>query len=169
MQQLALEYGYVGLFVFSFVAATLITAPSDALAAAMPQLGYNPVHVLWVATLGGVLGNLINYAIGRYGYQAVMARFVGKKGKEKENDESSANAEQNDKADKWAQRAENLYTRYGVWTLLLSGLPFIGDPLTTVAGAFRVKLWVFIVLVLIGKIVKFVLLLGAVDGIANLF
>jgi membrane protein YqaA with SNARE-associated domain len=155
MVELALDWGYAGLFVLSFVAATLIAAPSDVLAMAMPPVGFNPVWVALVATLGGYLGNLVNYAVGRYGAKFVLGRWV----------DYDPDAD----ADSMQKRAERLYDRYGVWTLLLSGTPFIGDPLTTVAGGFGVRLWVFSVLVIIGKLAKFALLLGAVDVVFRLF
>jgi membrane protein YqaA with SNARE-associated domain len=152
MLELASEYGYLGLFALSFVAATLIAAPSDVLAMAMPSLGYEAVIVALVATAGGYLGNLVNYGIGYYGAGFILSRFVS-----------------DERQSKWGQRAERVYERYGVWSLLLSGTPFIGDPLTTVAGGFRVNLMVFSALVIIGKLIKFALLLGAVDGLRSLW
>jgi membrane protein YqaA with SNARE-associated domain len=158
MEQFATDYGYIGLFIISFIAATLIAAPSDVLAAIMPQMGYDPVNVFLVAASAGILGNLLNYYIGRYGYTFFLTRFF------------KANPEkQTRRTDRWLNHAENFYERYGVWTLLLSGTPFIGDPLTTVAGAFRVNLFIFIVLVMIGKIIKFTIMLGGVDLIVKMF
>lgn len=146
VEQLALEFGYVGLFVLSFVAATLIAAPADVVAMAMPPLGYHPVWVGVVATAGGYLGNLVNYMVGKYGAAFVLARFV-----------QPGEGEQ-----RWIERARRIYEQYGVWSLLMSGLPFIGDPLTTVAGMFRVQLVAFTVIVVAAKVVKFAVLLGAV-------
>ena len=161
MEQIALQYGYFGLFVMSFVAATLIAAPSDVVAMSMPQFGYNPVWVALVATLGGYLGNLVNYGVGKYGAAFVLARFFP-------DTVSNSNNEDDESDNRWMGRAQRLYERYGVWSLLLSGTPFIGDPLTTVAGAFNVNLLTFSALVLVGKVAKFALLLGAVDVVANL-
>lgn len=146
MEQVALEYGYVGLFIISVLASTLIAAPADVVAMAMPSLGYHPVWVGAVATLGGYLGNVVNYVVGKYGAAFVLTRFF----------------EPDDDDQPWLDRAERIYRRYGVWSLLLSGLPFIGDPLTTVAGIFRVNIIVFTVMVIVGKVLKFALLLGAV-------
>ena len=56
MQELALEYGYIGLFVFSVVASTLVSAPADVIAITMPQYGYNPYIIVLVATVGGYIG-----------------------------------------------------------------------------------------------------------------
>ncbi|MEM6529361.1 MAG: VTT domain-containing protein, partial [Chloroflexota bacterium] len=107
----------------------------------------------------GMLGNLINYYIGRYGYDFVLARFFISR---------DGDAVQSG-PDRWLLRAEKFYERYGVWTLLLSGTPFIGDPLTTVAGAFQVRMWIFLLLVFAGKVWKYALMLGGVDLIVRAF
>ncbi len=164
MEQFALQYGYAGLFLFSFIASTLVAAPADVMAMAMPQFGYNPWLVGLVASVGGYLGNLVNYGIGKYGATFLLTRFF-----QRREPTDSADSDEVKETDRWLERAEQLYDRYGVWSLLFSGTPFIGDPLTTVAGAFRVNLWVFTVLVLLGKFAKFALLLGATDAVVQFF
>ena len=96
--------------------------------------------------------SLINYCIGRYGVQFVLARFIPE-----------------DVESRWRVRAERVYERYGLWSLLLAGMPFIGDPLTAIAGAFKINLMLFSVLVVIGRIIKLVLLLTLTDAAVNLF
>ena len=49
------------------------------------------------------------------------------------------------------QRAEAWFARYGLWSLLLSWMPFVGDPLTVVAGILRVPLPTFIAIVALAK------------------
>jgi membrane protein YqaA with SNARE-associated domain len=53
-------------------------------------------------------------------------------------------------------RAQAWFQRYGIWTLLLAWLPVGGDPLTLVAGIMNVRLKVFIVLVAVGKGLRYV-------------
>jgi membrane protein YqaA with SNARE-associated domain len=52
-------------------------------------------------------------------------------------------------------RAEKWYHRYGRWSLLLSWLPFIGDPLTIVAGVLREPFSVFFALVALAKTARY--------------
>jgi membrane protein YqaA with SNARE-associated domain len=59
-------------------------------------------------------------------------------------------------------RAEAWYRRYGRWTLLLSWVPVIGDPLTIVAGIMRESLPVFILLVALAKTARYL----AVGGLS---
>ena len=53
-------------------------------------------------------------------------------------------------------RAEAWYHAYGRWSLLLSWLPIIGDPLTIVAGVLRESFPVFLLLVSAAKIARYV-------------
>lgn len=146
MMDWVLDLGYLGLFLLSFVASTLIAAPSDVVAMTMPTLGYSAWWVGVVALAGGMLGGMVNYAMGRYGAAFLLARFFPEAQKE----------------NRWYARAERLYQRYGVYSLLLVGLPFIGDPMSAVAGVFKVRFVSFLVLTFIGRAVKFMVLLGLV-------
>ncbi|RUY32886.1 DedA family protein, partial [Mesorhizobium sp. M7A.F.Ca.US.001.04.1.1] len=59
-------------------------------------------------------------------------------------------------------RAAARYRRYGRWSLLLSWVPIIGDPLTVVAGVLREPLWSFVAIVTIAKAGRYLVLAGAV-------
>ena len=52
-------------------------------------------------------------------------------------------------------RAQRWYRRYGRWSLLLSWVPVIGDPITVVAGVLGERLAVFLVLVTIAKVGRY--------------
>lgn len=56
------------------------------------------------------------------------------------------------------ERAKAWYGRYGRWSLLLSWLPFIGDPLTVAAGVMRERFLVFVLLVGAAKSGRYVIL-----------
>ncbi len=51
-------------------------------------------------------------------------------------------------------RAEAWFAHYGVWSLLFSWAPVIDDPLTVVAGMLRVTFGQFLLLVMIGKVLR---------------
>ena len=53
------------------------------------------------------------------------------------------------------ERAESWYRHWGCWSLLLSWVPVVGDPLTIAAGFLREPIWVFILLVSIAKIGRY--------------
>jgi len=95
-----------------------------------------------VATSANVLGSLVNWVLGRF-----LSAFRDRRWFPV--DERSYN------------RAVDWYQRYGVWSLLLSWLPVIGDPLTVVAGTLRVGFSRFFVLVSIGKAARYIFLMQA--------
>ncbi|MBE1204982.1 VTT domain-containing protein [Aminobacter carboxidus] len=140
---------YGGLFVAAFAAATLLPAQSEALLAGLTiNGGYSIALLVAVATFGNVLGSLVNWLIG-----GQVERF---------------------KHRRWfpvgppaLQRAENWYRRYGRWSLLLSWVPVIGDPLTLIAGTLKEPLWSFLGLVSIAKLIRYIAVAAAAQGFVS--
>ena len=60
-----LELGYIGLFVGSFLASTVVPFSADVLLIGMLAAGGSPWVVIAVATIGNFLGGLTSYGIGR--------------------------------------------------------------------------------------------------------
>ena len=131
---------YSGLFFTALVAATILPAQSEAVLAGLLLTGdYSMWTLIAVASAGNVLGSVINWLLGR-GIERFRDRrwFPVKHGA--------------------LLRAERWYHRYGRWSLLLSWAPFIGDPLTVVAGVLREPLPVFLALVTIAKVGRYLVL-----------
>ena len=59
--------GYFGLFLGSFLAATVVPFSADVLLVGMLAAGSEAFATIAVATLGNWLGGLTSYAIGRIG------------------------------------------------------------------------------------------------------
>jgi membrane protein YqaA with SNARE-associated domain len=136
-------YGIELLVVFfaAFLAATVIPAQSEAVLVGVAATGsFSKELLLLVASLGNVLGSIVNYILG---YQAICL------GKKKQLFAKTTKLE----------KYESIYRRYGVWTLLFAWLPLVGDVFTVLAGVFRANIWVFILLVTIGKAGRYWLLL----------
>jgi len=124
---------YLVLFASALVAATILPLQSEAVLVGLLLAGEQPVGALvLVATVGNVLGSVINWVLGRY-----LLRFQGRRW-------FPVSAAQ-------LARAEGWYRRYGRWSLLGSWLPLVGDPLTVVAGVFREPVGVFLILVTLAK------------------
>ncbi|MFT6106327.1 MAG: membrane protein YqaA with SNARE-associated domain [Rickettsiales bacterium] len=126
------------LFAVSFFAATIIPAQSELFLATLKNSGENNAYLLvLIASIGNVLGALVNFFIGRY-----FLHFRNKKW-------FPAN-------EKILKKTTNFYQKWGFWSLLLAWVPFIGDPLTLVAGIFRTNIWIFLILVTIGKAARYI-------------
>lgn len=128
---------YLGLFGNAFVAATLLPAFSEIALAALLNSGKGiPLLLFLAATLGNVAGSITNWWLG-----VGLSRFEHKRWFPFKTDTIT--------------RATNHFNRYGVWTLLLAWLPVVGDPLTLVAGILRTPFPTFLLLVTIGKAVRY--------------
>lgn len=131
---------YIGLFFAALLAATIIPAQSEALLVGLLIAGqYSPWILVAVASVGNVLGSCLNWLLG-YGIQ----KFKDKKW-------FPVKAQTLDRAVAW-------YQRYGRWSLLLSWVPIIGDPLTVAAGVMREKFGIFLLLVTIAKVGRYCIL-----------
>ena len=137
---------YLGLFVAAFGAASLLPLQSEALLVGLLLGGGQPVAVLLaVASVGNVLGSVLNAALGRG-----LERFRERRWFPV----SAARLE----------RAKATYRRYGRWSLLLSWVPVIGDPLTLVAGVMREPWWSFLLLVGLAKTGRYLALAAITLG-----
>lgn len=124
---------YGGLFLVAFLAATVLPAQSEAgLAGLLLSGDFSPVLLIVVASLGNTLGAVVNWGLGRG-----IDRFIGRRW-------FPVKPEALERASRW-------YRRYGKWSLLLSWAPFIGDPLTVVAGVLREPIVPFLLLVALAK------------------
>ncbi len=60
-------------------------------------------------------------------------------------------------------RSQIYFQKYGLWSLLLAWVPIIGDPLTLLAGVLKVRFGIFLMLVSISKISRYVFILYVVS------
>ena len=126
------------LFASAFLAATIIPAQSEIVLATMHiKNNYNVYLLVVIASAGNIIGSLINLFLGYY-----LIKFQNKKW-------FPVNK-------KSLVRATNFYQKYGVWSLLLSWVPIIGDPLTVVSGIFRTPIYIFLILISIAKILRYI-------------
>ena len=131
---------YGGLFLAALLAATILPMQSEAVLVGLILADRQPLAMLLlVASLGNVLGSVVNYALGR-----AVERFADRR---------------------WfpaspaaLERARASYARWGYWSLLLSWVPVIGDPLTVIAGMLREKAWRFLLLVTVAKVGRYLVL-----------
>jgi membrane protein YqaA with SNARE-associated domain len=131
---------YAGLFTSAVAAASLLPLQSEAVLIALLLTDQYPVWLLvLIASVGNTLGSLINWALGRY-----IERFRNKSW-------FPVSEEQ-------LHKAQAFYHRYGRWSLLLSWVPLIGDPLTLVAGLMRERIVPFLLLVSVAKTARYVVL-----------
>jgi len=131
------EWGYLGLFFASFLAATIIPfLSSEALLSLMIVNQYNLGTVLLVATIGNWFGSLSCYYIGWLGKWNLIEKHLKIK--------VSTLERLKPKVDRW-----------GAPLAFFCWIPIIGDPLAVGLGLFKtnpisVALWI-----LIGKGIRY--------------
>ena len=130
------EWGYIGLFIGTFLAATVVPFSSDFLIIGILLAGANPVISWIVATLGNWLGGITSFYLGWLGKWEWIERFLKVSRQKLE--------QQKEKID-----------RYGPWLALLSWLPFVGDLFAIGLGFYRVNPKVSLFFMLVGKGLRF--------------
>ena len=130
---------YLSLFVISFLAATILPFSSElTLAGLVATSSYDNSLLLIIASLGNVLGSVVNWILGFYSRNLSSKRWF------------PFNDEQIEKSSKW-------FNKFGRWSLLFAWVPIIGDPLTLAAGLLRIRFIEFLVLVTIGKVSRYII------------
>ena len=101
---------------------------------------FNKYLLLVIASFGNIFGSSINWYLGKK-----ILIFKDKKWFPA--------------SEKQIAKSEIYFKKYGIWSLLLSWVPIIGDPLTVIAGILRVKFLTFLVLVSVSKVSRYMFLI----------
>jgi len=121
----------ITLFIASFLAATLLPGGSEALL--IYNLSERPecvVILIIVASIGNSLGSFTSYGLG----------YIGAK--------KLTSIQLNSRSTQWIKR-------YGVYSLLLSWLPFIGDLLCVSAGFYKLSMLTSSIFIMLGKTIRY--------------
>lgn len=130
---------YLSLFASSLLAATLIPAQSEAVLVGSIVLIPDDVYLLvTVASVGNILGALINWILGRFFSNRCASMYEAKSGT--------------------VQRAARWYQRWGWISLLASWVPVIGDPITFISGVMKEPLWRFVLIITMAKVARYAVL-----------
>ena len=128
---------YLSLFAISFLAATILPFSSElTLAGLIATSNYDSLLLLIAASIGNILGSVINWILGFYSRNLTTKKWFPFKDNQIEN------------SSKW-------FRNFGKWSLLFAWVPIVGDPLTLVAGLLKVRFIEFIILVAIGKVSRY--------------
>lgn len=131
-----IEFGYYGLFVASFLAATVVPLSSEFVFIGLLAAGANPIIATVVATVGNTLGGATGYGIGYLGKWEWLERYF----KIKE-----------EHLLKWEQKVK----RYGTTIAFFAWLPAIGDIIPIALGFFRAKCWKVMLFMFLGKAFRY--------------
>jgi membrane protein YqaA with SNARE-associated domain len=126
----------VALALSAFTSATILPGTSEALLLALAAVPAAPYWLLLVvASAANVAGSCVNWSIGRFAATLRGTRWLPE--------------------GRTLARAERWFRRWGKWSLLLSWVPVVGDPLTVAAGLLRVPFPVFVAIVAVAKTARY--------------
>lgn len=125
-----------GLFLNSFLAATILPIGSEPYLAGLIITDYPPVACLIYASIGNTLGGITSFYFGRLGKWGWIEKYLKIK---------------REKVESFSNRVN----KFGVWTAFLTWLPFIGDPIAVALGFFRVRPFPVFILMFFGKTLRY--------------
>jgi len=132
-----MNFGYLGLFIGSFLAATLIPFSSDVLLLGMLAAGGNVVWTVVLASLGNWAGGMFSYWIGYVGkWEWIEKWFKIKK--------------------ETLEKQQSKIDKYGALLAFLSWLPGIGDIFAVGLGFYKLNVWKVALFMFIGKSARFI-------------
>jgi membrane protein YqaA with SNARE-associated domain len=132
------DYSLWGLFLASFLAATVVPFSSEALLTFLIINGTDPYAAVLVATAGNWLGGMSSYAIGYMGKWVWIEKYLRIK---------------RETIEKWHDR---LY-RKGAIFAFLSWVPAVGDIFAVGLGLLRSSIPITAVAMLAGKFLRYVI------------
>lgn len=133
-----LDYGYFGIFVAAFLAATVVPFSADILLLTFIAIGGEPVKTVIYATIGNWLGGMSSYYIGRIGKWEWIEKWLRVK-KQK------------------IEQQQHIVKLYHVLLALLTWLPIVGDLFAIALGFYKVRVIPVAIFMFLGKALRFVI------------
>ena len=131
---------YASLFISSFLSSTILPGHSEIILTTFIFLKKYPIiDLIFFASIGNILGSILNWCIVYFLTNLKDRKWF------------PINKSQLTRASSW-------FLKYGKWTLFFSWVPIIGDPLTIIAGIFRVPIYTFILIVSLAKTIRYVVI-----------
>ncbi len=140
------SYGLVGLFLASFLAATILPFSSEIILVFFLTQGINPWLCFILALTGNVLGGVTNFWIGKMG-NPIWLKKIGV-------------------SEKTINERKHWVEKQGAFLAFFSWVPIIGDPLLVVLGFFKSNIYKTHFWMIIGKALRYVII---VFGYLNWF
>ena len=136
MAEILIQYGYVGLFIGTFLAATILPFSSEILVTTLLYFGANSLNVFIVATFGNWLGSVSTYYLGWLGKWEWIEKWFRVTPEKLEKQQSKI-------------------SKFGSLLSLFVWFPLIGDVFALALGFYKVSPARCILFMLIGKALRF--------------
>lgn len=138
------NYGYVGMLISAFLAGSIFPLSSEVVMLALLAAGLDPWQLVIYGTIGNVLGSMLNYGIGMLGRIDWIEKYLHVNKKE-------------------LDRAKRFMAGRGAWMGFFSFLSVIGEGITIVLGLMRSNVAITVISVIIGKFLRYALIIYGVE------
>ena len=143
--QLLIDWGYLGLFISALLAGSIVPFSSELVMIALVKVGLSPVMCVLFATLGNTIGGMTCYYMGRLGKISWIEKYFKVK---------------KEKVDKMVKFLQGK----GALMAFFTFLPAIGEVIAIALGFMRSNTWLTIVSMFVGKLIRYILLLYALES-----
>jgi len=140
------EYGYIGLFLASFLAATILPFGSEFVFAGLLAMGMNAWGCVIVASVGNWLGGMTNYYLGRLGKIEWIEKYL------------KVDRGKIEKMQQWLEGK-------GAIMAFFSFMPVVGDVIALALGYMRANVYIVNVAMFSGKLLRYILIMYGVSWI----
>ncbi|MDR2968549.1 MAG: VTT domain-containing protein [Tannerellaceae bacterium] len=131
-----IEYGYIGVFVAAFLAATILPFSSEVVLTGVLLAGASYCPCMIAATAGNFLGGMTCYWLGMLGKIEWIEKYL------------KMNRSKIDKVQEWVRKK-------GAWSAFFVFLPGVGDFIAVALGFLRANVWLVALFMLAGKAVRY--------------
>ena len=140
------DYGYWGMWIISFLSGSILPFTSDVLLLFFLGMGLNPVLLVIVSTIGNTMGGMTCFFMGRMAKKGWLSKHF-KVSREK------------------AEKADVYIRKYGYWAAFFSFLAIVGEAIVILLGNMRVSWWKVLLVMTLGKFLRYVVLAASCEGV----
>lgn len=144
------EYGYWGMGVLAFLSGSIVPVASEVLLLFFLGVGLDAVGLTLVAALGNTLGGITCFMMGMLADKVWLMRFFNV-------------------TEKRMKQADSIVEKYGYWAAGLSFVPMLGEVLLLVLGMMRANPGKVIVVMAVGKLLRYAFVAVSYLGLAPVF
>lgn len=143
--QLMIDWGYLGLFISSLLAGSIVPFSSEIVMLALVKVGLSPAICVLAATLGNTLGGMTCYYMGRLGRVDWIEKYFKVKHEK-------------------IEKMQRFLQGKGALMAFFAFLPFVGEAIAIALGFMRSNLVLTTTSMFVGKLIRYMAMLWALQG-----
>jgi len=148
--QTLIEWSYLGLFIATFLAGSILPFSSEIVLSGLLAVGANSMGCLLAATVGNFLGGMTCYYLGHLGKIEWIEKYLHV-------------------SDEKMQKGVRFLHGKGAFMAFFTFVPIVGDLLAVSLGYMRANLWITSISMLLGKAVRYIIWIYVTFGVMKIY